>query len=140
MKIKITEDQAKRLKLVEGLDPVSQFEQLCRNKSIEIDRLFNKVSGISIAEIIGKEVNLEDINKVLDRIESEISAGNRKAFAFVGGIEDNGLDARIDKADDSVVSKLTSLQLLTMDLEKVQLSIEQHGIGQAFANIKNIEI
>lgn len=140
MKIKITEDQAKRLKLVESLDPVSEFEQLCKIKSVEVERLFKKISYFSISQIINKVVDMAQINHKLDAIESEISLGNRKAFAHIGGLEDNGLDARIDKADDLITSKLNTLQLLTMDLEKLQLSSEQHGITKAFPMGKNIEI
>lgn len=98
----------------------------------DVNHLYTKVSSISITDIVNKTVNMAEINSALYTIENEIRIGNRKAYAFIDGLSEEDLDIRIDRADDMVIGKLTSLQLLTMDLESLQNSCEEHKLAQQF--------
>jgi hypothetical protein len=141
MKIKITEDQARRLKLItENSDVLLQFEELCKAKIQEINTLYNRVTSYSIYEILHKEIDMAGIYEILDKIENEVNHGNRKAYSFIKNSSESDLDIRIDNAHDRVTNKLTPLQIIVMDLEKLQLSTEEHDLTNAFKDIKPIDI
>ena len=133
MKIKITEGQAKRLKLIsENTDELSRFIYLCDVKVQEINKIYNKVSFITIAEILNHEVNMVEINTVLDKIEHDVLRSNNKAYASIKHLPEEGLDEKIDKAYEKVNSKLTPLQIVVLDLEKLQLAARQHDLTKPF--------
>jgi hypothetical protein len=141
MKIKITEIQAKRLNLIsEDIDQVLSFEQFCKTKLAEVNKWYVKIAGISIEEILHNEVNMEKINDYLNKIESDIRTENRKAYNYINNLPEDDLDIRIDRAEDTVLGKLTSLQLITMDLEKLQLSLESNKIKDMFKDVQPIDI
>lgn len=141
MKIKITESQAKRFKLLnENADPLSQFEKLCSIKIQEINKLYNRVTALSIYEILHKEMDMASIYSLLDKIENDLQMGDRDAYAYIKNRPEEDLDLRIDKAHDNVMNRLTPLQLIVMDLEKLQLSTEEHDLTKAFKDIKPIDI
>jgi hypothetical protein len=140
-KIKITEGQAKRLKLItENIDPLTEFEQLCKQKAEEVNKLYTHVTGFSIIEILTNQIDMAEISNRLDRIENEVSLGDRKAYAYINGLSEEDLDVRIDRAHDLVTDKLTPLQIITMDLEKLQLTSEEHNLTKAFGDIKSLDI
>lgn len=141
MKIKITEEQAKRFKLIsEDTNPLSQFEQFCATKVQDVNKLYSKVISTSVNEILNGEVNLKDINNILDKIEGDVHTGYKRSYNYINSLPDEDLDVRIDRASDSVMSKLTVLQLLVMDLEKLQLSGQQHSITRLFKDVKPMDI
>ena len=141
MKIKITENQALRLNLLnENLNPLTQFENLCMIKIREVNKLFLKVTSISIGEILNNEIDISKINFELNKIEDDIRISNRKAYAFIDGLTEEDLDVRIDRADSNVINRLTSLQLITMDLETLQISAEEHKIIEQFGDVNPIDI
>ena len=141
MKIKITENQALRLKLLsEEINPLTQFEYLCRVKLGEVNKWYTKISSISIGELLNNEVDMSHINSLLNKIEDEIRSGNRKAYAFIEHEQEEDLDLRIDNAESSVMDKLTVLQLISMDLEKLQISSEEHGFTNRFSDVKPMDI
>ena len=142
MKIKITEDQAKRLNLInEDVNPLTQYEAFCKQMIEKVNKVYLHVTAISIAEILNNQVNMEEINSQLDKIESEVYNGSRRAYQYIANLpEDTDLDIRIDNANSLVMDKLTPLQLITMDLEKIQLSIEQHDITGPFKDVKPMDI
>ena len=63
MRVKITEKQLKRIKeqLTEQVDKVVEFEQFCKDKVQEVNKIYSKVIGLSVAEIINNEVNISKI-------------------------------------------------------------------------------
>jgi hypothetical protein len=83
---------------------------------------------------------METINDVLNKIESEVMRANKRAYAYIANLPEEDLDVRIDKAHDIVMDKLTPLQLITMDLEKLQLSTQQHDLTRPFNNVKPIDV
>jgi hypothetical protein len=141
MKIKITEGQAKRLGLInENADPLVQYEQYCSQLVPVVEKMYQQVINITVDDLLNKRVNMEELNKKLDSIESAISDGSRKAYAFINNSPEEDLDVRIDKAHDLVMDKLTPLQLVTMDLERLQNSSEMHRLTEPFKHIKPLDI
>ena len=53
---------------------------------------------------------------------------------------ESDLDIRIDKAHDLVNDRLTPLQLITMDLERLQSANTSHNYVKAFSDIKPLDI
>jgi hypothetical protein len=140
-KIKITESQAKRLKLInENADELARFEHFCKIKVDEINKVYTKVTNISVAEILNHEVNMVEINNILEKIDNELYIGNKKAYESINNLPESDLDVRIDKAYDKVHNKLTPLQIIVLDLEKLQLAAEQHDLTGPFNDVKPIDI
>lgn len=136
MKIKITEGQAKRLKLInENYDEISRFEEFCETKVKLVDKYYVRVSFITIAEILNKEVNFEVINEELNAIEREISQASEIANDYVESLSEE-LFYRVRNAEHKVMDKLTSLQLVTMDLETLQSTINKHNLSKPFKDVK----
>lgn len=140
-RIKITEAQAKRLNLIsENTDPISSFEHFCRIKAQEVDRLYSKLTVMSIGEIINNEVNVAKLTEMLDKIESEVRAGSRMSYQHIKNMPEDNSDLRIDDAEDLVMDKLTPLQLFVMDLERLQNSIDDSRLTTSFNDINPLDI
>lgn len=141
MKIKITEGQATRLKLInEDVNMVAKFEEFCNAKIQEINNLFVSVSNISVIEIIGNEIGLSKIYKRLNIIENKVMLAERETYASIDEASEENLDLRIDRAYDSVTAKLSSLQLIVMELEKLQELSNEHNLKKSFDDIKPIDV
>jgi Na+-transporting NADH:ubiquinone oxidoreductase subunit NqrC len=141
MKIKITEQQAKRLRLIkEDIDVLSQFEQLCKVNSQEMDKLYMKLSDLSVAEILNNEVSLEEMESYVRNIEAKLMDANRKAYSYIENLPEEDLDLRIDNAFDKANGKVSSIQLIIYGLKDLQNSAEEHNLTKDFANLKPIDI
>lgn len=141
MKIKITENQAKRLKLInEDINPLTQYEAFCKQMVEKVNKMYLHISAISISEILNNQVSMEEINTQLNAMEREIANGGKRAYQYINNSQEEDLDVRIDNAENLVMDKLTPLQLITMDLEKLQLTIEQHNITAPFKDVKPMDI
>ena len=141
MKIKITEQQAKRLRIInEDIDVLSQFEQLCKVNSQEMDKLYMKLSDLSVAEILNNEVSLEEIESYVRNIEAKLMDANRKAYSYIENLPEEDLDLRIDNAFDKANGKISSIQLIIYGLKDLQNSSEEHNLTKDFENLKPIEV
>jgi hypothetical protein len=141
MKIRITENQAKRLNLIkEDVNPLIKFEEYCKIKVKEINSLYNNMMMVSIGNIVNNEIDTGKLKNRLDEMESEMNDMNKRAYDYINNLPDGDLDLRIDRATDMVSNKLTSLQLIVMDLEKLQELIEEHNLTNSFSDIKPIDI
>ena len=141
MKIKITEQQAKRLRIIkEDIDVLSQFEQLCKVNSQEMDKLYMKLSDLSVAEILNNEVSLEEMESYVRNIEAKLMDANRKAYSYIENLPEEDLDLRIDNAFDKANGKISSIQLIIYGLKDLQNSAEEHNLTKDFANLKPIDI
>jgi hypothetical protein len=141
MKIKITEAQAKRLGLInENIDPLSQYEEYCKKMVEKVNAIYRNVINITIDDLIHNTVNMEEINDELNNIESAVRSGSNKAYAYIQNLPEEDLDIRIDRASDLVNDRLTPLQLITMDLERLQSANTSHNYAKAFSDIKPLDI
>lgn len=141
-KIKITEAQAKSLGLInENVDMLTQFEQFCRIKVQEVNGLYNKISAISVYELIHKQVNLSDYSNRLSRLDNELRTANRKVEnSIIGHPDEDTLDSRLDKANYPVSDKISSLELIISSLESLESLSEEHKLVQSFRDVQPIDI
>jgi hypothetical protein len=145
MKIKITESQAIRLKLIsENSDPISQFEGFCKAKLQELNRLYTKITSMSIIEILNKEIDMAAIYKTIDAVDDQVYKGDKQAYDYLESLPEEtdikNLDLRIDKAHSSIKDKINALQLIVMELEKLQDMSETHNLPSMFGDVKPIDI
>lgn len=140
-KIIITESQAKRLNLItEDMNPLIQFEAYCKELLKEVNKQYVKVISLSIGEILNNEIDMADVNDYLNKIEDKLRVANKKTYSYIEALPENDLDLRVDNANDSVMIRLTSLQLITMDLEKIQSSSNEHNIKDSFGDVEPMDI
>lgn len=141
MKVRITESQAKRLNFInEDTDMVSQFEQYCKVKVQELNNIYVKVSNLTIIDIFENLVNFSELYNYVSNIENKLLEAEKKTYDYINNLPDNDLDTRIDKAYYSVSDKLNSIQLIIMELEKLQNLNAEHKLKESFNDIKPIDI
>jgi len=141
MKVRITETQAKRLNLInEDTDMVSQFEQYCKVKVQEVNNIYVKVSNLTIIDIFENSVNFGELYNYVNNIENKLLEAEKRTYDYINNLPDNDLDIRIDNAYSSVGDKLTSIQLIIMELEKLQNLNSEHKLKDSFNDVKPIDI
>jgi hypothetical protein len=146
MRVKITEKQLKRIKeqLTEQVDKVFEFEQFCKDKVQEVNRIYSKVIGLSVAEIINKEVNISKIVNYVWELENTIIWGKKKeAENYIETLSDEeaeNLDLRIDNAYSFIVKKIDSLNLILEELDDLQKESEDNELLKSFSDVKPIDI
>jgi hypothetical protein len=146
MRVKITEKQLKRIKeqLTEQVDKVFEFEQFCKDKVQEVNRIYSKAIGLSVAEIINKEVNISKIVNYVWELENTIIWGKKKeAENYIETLSDEeaeNLDLRIDNAYSFIVKKIDSLNLILEELDDLQKESEDNELLKSFSDVKPIDI
>jgi len=143
MKIKITEYQAKRLKLNENIDPVSIFENLCKIKTDKLNKMYVKVSNITVIDILTKEVDVVQISDWLTALENELYNKNSAAYKYIEQFPEDELsdfDVRIMNAQNKIDDKINSLYLIINALEKLSDLVDENDITKAYIDTKTIDI
>jgi len=146
MRVKITEKQLKRIKeqLTEQVDKVVEFEQFCKDKVQEVNKIYSKVIGLSVAEIINNEVNISKIVNYVWELENTIIWGKKKeAENYIETLSDEeaeNLDLRIDNAYSFIVKKIDSLNLILEELDDLQKESEDNELLKSFSDVKPIDI
>ena len=146
MRVKITEKQLKRIKeqLTEQVDKVFEFEQFCKDKVQEVNKIYSKVIGLSVAEIINNEVNISKIVNYVWELENTIIWGKKKeAENYIETLSDEeaeNLDLRIDNAYSFIVKKIDSLNLILEELDDLQKESEDNELLKSFSDVKPIDI
>lgn len=141
MKIRITEEQAKRIKLInEDTNPLTQFEHFCSLKIQEINKLYVRVINFNVAEIVNNEVNIGEISRVLSKMGTALYEANKVAYRYIETLPEEDLDLKIDNIYDAVTDKLTALELIIMDLETLQDKAEEHHLVKSFSDTKPLDI
>lgn len=138
MKLRITEEQASRLKLInEDVNLVAKFEEFCNAKVKEINTLYVRIISLSVAEVISNEIDLNALEKHLYRLETSLLNVERKTSSSVA---DESLKEKIDVAYNKADRKLSLLQLVLLDLEKLQESANEHRVTDYFGDVKPMDI
>jgi hypothetical protein len=146
MRVKITEKQLKRIKeqLTEQVDKVVEFEQFCKDKVQEVNKIYSKVIGLSVAEIINNEVNISKIVNYVWELENTLIWGKKKeADNYIETLSDKeaeNLDLRIDDAYSFIVKKIDSLNLILEGLDDLQKESEETELLKSFSDVKPIDI
>ncbi len=142
MKIKITESQAKRLNLLkEDMTPLAKFEDYCKNKSKELDKLYLYVVNYSILDILDEKIDINKINTEVEAIDKSLVQFSNLTYDYYKKLpEDQTIGDRIDNAYDNLNNKLSTLTNILVPLEMIQNENKQHRISNSFSDVKPLDI
>lgn len=143
MKIRITENQYSKIRLVlEQEEYLSQFKSFCAQKVQEVNKLYSSVINASVLDIVSGSINIDQIQKALDKIENDVDVARRNIENLwdqnlIGG-EDDNFDLEIWDIAETVTNKINPLSLIVMGLAEVQEKAE--SLMSQFGDVKPIEI
>ena len=140
-KIILTESQFEKIKLLkENTDVIAKFEALCAKKVEALNKLYSKISNISVIEIIQGVVDIDGLTAYLNRLEDELNKANRNAYSIVNNLPESDLDLKIDNATSRVSDKISSLNLILLSLEQIQKYEREHKLSKSFEDAKPLDI
>jgi seryl-tRNA synthetase len=129
MKIKITEEQANRLSLLNNNNPIVNVERFSKIKTEIVNRLFSEVLNLTIGESLSGFDKLELIQEKCDNISNDLSKLKRIADDYINSLGDSdslehtpeseALELRLDEAQYKLYNKLNTLDNLIHALVKV---------------------
>ena len=141
MKIKITENQFKKIKLImENEEPLAKFKQLCAEKAAELDKIYSKITFESVGDILAMNLNIKSISKMVDNIEDFMYKAKRQYMSIYGVDDEGQIEEAIDDMADVVKDKASSLTLILDKLDDIQNYQEEFNLTAQFKNIKPLEI
>ncbi len=143
MKIKITENQYSKIRLVlEQEEYLNKFKVFCGEKLKEVYNLYSKIINVSMSEIISGEINIKETQKTLDKIENDIYTARRNIENLwdqnLIGTDDDDFDLVIWDIADNVNNKIGPLSEMIDSLADIQVKGE--NISAQFKDVKPIEI
>lgn len=126
MRIRITEDQANRLNILNnGDNPVKLLNQYTKLKMDVIDQIYDTLVNLSISELMNPEFNLRGYEDVISGIEVGVRNYKESAFTFIGNDDEH--EEEISEADmipydlerklSGLDSMISSIGTLRNDLE-----------------------
>ena len=141
MKIKITENQFNKIKLMmENEEPLDKFKQLCAQKAAELDKIYSKITFESVGDILAMNLDIKNIAKVVYNIEDFIYKA-KKQYMSIYGVDDEGeIEETIEDMADLVRDKASNLTLILDKLEDIQQYQEEFNLTDKFNNVKPLEI
>ncbi len=140
-KLIITESQFEKVRfLKENTDIIAKFEALCNKNIAELNKLYSKVTNISISEIIEGRVNIDGITQYLNNLEDNLNKANNTAYSVINNLPDADLDLKIDAAHSRVSDKISSLNLILLSLEQIQKYEKEHKLSKSFGDVQPIDI
>jgi hypothetical protein len=141
MKIKITENQFKQIKLImENEEPLAKFRQLCAEKAAELDKIYSKITFESIGDILSMNLDMKSIGKMVYNIEDFMYKA-KKQYMNIYAVDDDGqIEEAIDDMADVVKDKASNLTLILDKLEDIQDYQDEFNLTAQFKNIKPLEI
>ena len=116
MKIRITENQYSKIRLVlEQEEYLSQFKSFCAQKVQEVNKLYSSVINASVSDIVSGSINIDQIQKALDKIENDVDVARRNIENLwdqnlIGGGDDN-FDLEIWDIAETVTNKINPLSV-----------------------------
>lgn len=144
MKIRITEEQLQRIKLLTENDNIySQFEAIALKVKDKINTIYTKVTYISVAEILHNEVNIKEILQTVDNLENTLDETLRKVERLLETLPEDtasDIDGKIWQLNRPIQNKINVLQSMLMNLEKLVDYEEEHEGTKAFSDIKPMDI
>jgi DNA polymerase II small subunit/DNA polymerase delta subunit B len=143
MKIRITESQFKKIKLIkESEDQLAKFKEFCTSKAHEIDDIYSKILFETVDDILKFTLNFKEINKRVYKIENEVYQAEKNMLAMYnkGMIQGDDTEMIIGDIAEFVNDKTTSLTLILNKLEELQDYEEEHRLTTQFKNVRPHEI
>ena len=145
MRIKITENQYSKIKLIkENEEYVKKFIIFCNEKGKEVDVVYSKIINESIGDLLSMKINIWEISKTLDNIDTSVYNAEKNMLnmwekGLIGG--DNGnFDTEISDIADRVLDRITALNLILDPLKTLQDYEEERNLSKHFKHIKPIDI
>lgn len=144
MKIKITESQYNKIKLIkESEDQLAKFRQLCVSKSVELDNIYSKITFESVGEILAMNMDIKNINRTVSKIEDIVYKAEKQLLSLYdnGALQgEEDMDMILGDIADIVNDKARSLTLILDKLEALQDYQEEYNLTSQFSNVKPMDI
>jgi hypothetical protein len=145
MKLIVTENQFSKIKLVkESQEYTERYKQFCSEMSNEVDKIYNKIMGLTLDELLRNDSLVNDLYKKVSKIENDVYSAEKNMTSLwdKGLIEpDNDeFDMFIDDVANTVTDKLSPLTSLIMDLERLKNDVDDNNFFERFKHIKPIQI
>jgi hypothetical protein len=124
MKIRLTEEQAKRLNILKEADnPYDRALEYSKDASTKLNMVFNKLKDITIIELLENTPNLDGLSNIVADIELRMNELYRMGYKHIEDIDEEGLDANLDDAQRIVSDKSLALRVMISQLEKL---VDEH--------------
>lgn len=144
MKVKVTESQYNKIKLIKESDEqLAKFKQLCNEKAAELDKIYSKITFESVSDILAMNMDMKNINRTVSKIEDIVYKAEKQLLSLYdnGALQgEEDMDMVLGDIADIVNDKATSLTLILDKLEALQDYQEEHNLTAQFSNVKPIDI
>lgn len=149
MKLKITNEQAKRLNLIsEQVDDIIKFEEICKKQIEEVNKFFVMITNMYVFDLISQSADntLRTYYNELDKIDTVLYNQSTRLSSIIDGMENEderyNLQDRVDSAYFPILKKINALHSLIDELKKVsELSeYKEDGILDIFKDVKSMNI
>ena len=118
MKIIITEQQARRLKILkEDINPLERVIQYSKLKIDDINKIYREVIKLSIEDVMNPNFNAEIFTDPLDIIYTEIHKLNTAALHYVNSTPDEGDDVILNNAERAINDKIFYIKDILNELK-----------------------
>ena len=122
MKLKLTESQYKLIqRLNETQEAVSEMAAICKKVSDETEKIYSKLMGVGLDDIIGLKINTSELLNHLDKLQNAVYAANKNAYNKLVSDDDgfDSFDIQIDDLKSDVLAKIEALELLLTSIEEI---------------------
>jgi len=145
MRIKITEEQAKRLNiLTEDSYPIVNLEQFVKLKMDIVDAFFSKLINLSISDVLNDDGKLQVIKDRVEIMDKALSDHYVRAVRYIENLPDNPEDeellTRCEDAKHEISNKLQTLIDLISSLEKLSEESKNQEYFKFFKDSGPMEI
>lgn len=143
MKLKLTESQYKLIqKLNETQEAVSEMAAICKKISDETEKIYSKLMGIGLDDIIGLKINTSELLNHLDKLQNAVYAANKNAYNKLVSDDDgfDSFDIQIDDLNSDVLAKIEALELLLTSIEEMENVSRKFNISKKFKSTEPVDI
>lgn len=143
MKIKITENQYSKIRLVlEQEEYMTRFKDFCNEKLQEVNKIYSNLISLSIGEILQGNINLEKVKNDLDKIENDVVNARKNMESMwnqnIIGTDNEDFDMVIWGISDVVTDRIDVLGLVLFSL--IEAQEKSNTLVELFKDVKPIEI
>lgn len=143
MKLKLTESQYKLVqKLNETQEAVSEMAAICKKISDETEKIYSKLMGVGLDDIIGLKINTSELLNHLNKLQNAVYAANKNAYNKLVSDDDgfDSFDIQIDDLKSDVLAKIESLELLLTSIEEMENVSRKFNISKKFKSTEPVDI
>ena len=147
MKIKLTEDQARRLDILnKDNNPVVTLQEFVKMKIPVINKIYSKVTQLTISDILNHDMSddLKVFNDDLDKMDDKVSSLRTGAYNYLESMSDDeyeqGMDVIVDDAYEMLYNKISALQFIFLHLGHLNDLNPTHGVLDKFKDNEPLDI